>query len=251
VLLEVGWRAAQLEGGYRAYRRHVVAELARSPSRFDYVVICGLTGSGKSRLLAALEDEGAQTLDLEGIARHRGSLLGDFPGDAQPSQKWFESQLYDALSKLDPERPVYVESESRRIGALQMPEALVARMREGRRVTLVTPLGARVALLKEEYAHYFSDPNSLIERLDALTELRGKATVARWKAMTVAGDWDPLVVELLEAHYDPTYARALERNFPRDHGTLAIETKETSPENFRALARELRERIEASTVAAS
>jgi tRNA 2-selenouridine synthase len=251
VLLEVGWRAAQLEGGYRAYRRHVVAELARAPSRFDYVVICGLTGSGKSRLLAALADEGAQTLDLEGIARHRGSLLGDFPGDAQPSQKWFESQLFDALSKLDPEHPVYVESESRRIGALQMPEGLVARMREGRRVTLVTPLRARVALLKEEYAHYFADPQSLTERLAELTELRGKATVARWKAMAVAGDWDALVVELLEAHYDPTYARALERNFPRDDGALAIETKKTSPEDFRAVARELRANIEASMVAAS
>jgi tRNA 2-selenouridine synthase len=72
VLHEVGWRAVQLEGGYRAYRRHVVAELTRVPQRFGYVVICGLTGSGKSRLLAALAAAGAQTLDLEGIARHRG-----------------------------------------------------------------------------------------------------------------------------------------------------------------------------------
>ena len=251
VLLEVGWRAAQLEGGYRAYRRHVVAELVRLPSRFDFVVICGLTGSGKSRLLASLADEGGQTLDLEGIARHRGSLLGDLPGDPQPSQKWFESQLHDALARLDPARPVYVESESRRIGALQMPEALVARMHEGRRVTLVTPLAQRVTLLKEEYAHYFTAPEQLTRRLTALTELRGKATIARWCALVTAGDWDPLIAELLEAHYDPTYARALERNFRLDENTPTIELRRTSREGFDALARELRASVETGAAVAS
>jgi tRNA 2-selenouridine synthase len=249
VLLEIGWRAAQLEGGYRAYRRHVVAELARAPSRFDFVVICGLTGSGKSRLLAALSDEGAQILDLEGIARHRGSLLGDLPGDPQPSQKWFESQLFDALSKLEGSRPVYVESESRRIGALQMPESLVARMRDGRRVSVVTPLRQRVGLLKEEYAHYFDAPETLTQRLDALTELRGKATIARWKGMAATGDWEALIAELLEAHYDPTYAHALERNFPCDGDALTIETQRTSREDFAALARELRMQIETVAIA--
>jgi tRNA 2-selenouridine synthase len=250
VLLEVGWRAAQLEGGYRAYRRHVVAELARVPARFDFVVICGLTGSGKSRLLAALAGAGAQTIDLEGIARHRGSLLGDIPGDPQPSQKWFESQLFDAFAKLDPERPVYVESESRRIGALQMPEALVARMREGRRVTMVTPLAERVTLLKEEYAHYFAAPDELTERLEALAELRGKATVARWKAMAAAGDWDALVAELLEKHYDPTYTRALERNFPRHEDALTLELQRASRAAFGALARDLRGLVETGAAVA-
>ncbi|HVP89055.1 MAG TPA: tRNA 2-selenouridine(34) synthase MnmH [Casimicrobiaceae bacterium] len=250
VLLEVGWRAAQLEGGYRAYRRHVVAELARLPARFDFVVICGLTGSGKSRLLAALADAGAQTLDLEAVARHRGSLLGDIPGDAQPSQKWFESQLFDAFAKLDPARPVYVESESRRIGTLQMPEALVARMRDGRRVTMVTPVAERIALLKEEYAHYFAAPNELSERLEALTELRGKATIARWKAMAAACDWDALVAELLEGHYDPTYARSLGRNFPREEDALTLELQRTSRADFIALARELRELVEVGAAVA-
>ena len=251
VLLEVGWRAAQLEGGYRAYRRHVVAELVRLPPRFDFVVICGLTGSGKSRFLAALADEGGQTLDLEGIARHRGSLLGDLPDDPQPSQKWFESQVCDAMARLDPSRLVYVESESRRIGALQMSEALVARMREGRCVTLVTPLGERVALLKEEYAHYFAAPEKLAERLTALTELRGKATIARWNAMVAAGEWDPLIAELLEAHYDPTYARALERNFPPGGNALTIELRRTSREGLCALARELRASVETGAAVAS
>jgi tRNA 2-selenouridine synthase len=87
ILSEIGWRAAQLDGGYRAYRRHVVMELTRLPPLFRFEVICGLTGSGKSRLLAALSTAGAQTLDLEGLAKHRGSSLGDLPNDPQPSQK--------------------------------------------------------------------------------------------------------------------------------------------------------------------
>src|SRR5262249_39280658 len=175
----------------------------------------------------------------------------DVPGDPQPSQKWFESQLHDAMTKLDPARPVYVESESRRIGALQMPEALVARMHEGRRVTLVTPLAQRVILLKEEYAHYFTAPDQLTRRLTALTELRGKATVARRNALAAAADWDALVAELLEAHYDPAYARALERNFRADENALTIELRRASREGFGALARELRASVETGAAVTS
>jgi tRNA 2-selenouridine synthase len=245
IMHEVGWRAAQLEGGYRSYRRHVVAELARLPSRFAFVVIRGLTGSGKSRLIAALSREGAQTLDLELMACHRGSLLGELPSGAQPSQKWFESQLVDALSRFDPARPVYVESESRRIGALQMADALLARMRSGRGVTLTTALPLRVALLKTEYAHFLAAPSLLAERLSALTELRGKATIARWSAMAAEGDWDALVAELLEQHYDPTYARSLDSNFPPGPGAIEIEAGAISPEGFTALARDLIARVDA------
>jgi len=251
VLNEIGWRAVQLEGGYRTYRRHVVAELARLPLRLRFVVICGLTGSGKSRLLAALARSGAQTLDLEGIARHRGSLLGDLPGDPQPSQKWFESQLFDALGQLDGSRPVFVESESRRIGSVQMPDALLAQMRIGRALTLVTPLERRVALLKEEYAHFLSDDTSLGVCLEPLVELHGKAAIARWAAMAAAADWDQLVAELLETHYDPMYARSLARNFPSSRESLVIEAPDVSANAFATLASEVRAMVDAAETIAS
>lgn len=240
VLYEVGWRAVQLEGGYRAYRRHVVAELARLPQQYRFVVICGLTGSGKSRLLAVLEHSGAQTLDLEGIARHRGSLLGNLPGEPQPSQKWFESQLFDALGRLDALRPVFVEAESRRIGSVQMPDALLAQMHNGRVLTLITPLAQRIALLKDEYAHFVGAPAQLGECLQPLTELHGKATIARWQAMAMAGDWEGLVAALLEGHYDPMYARSLQRNFPSSGRAHVVEARDASPEAFAALADEVR-----------
>ena len=157
MLNEIGWRAVQLDGGYRAWRRHVIAQLERLPSRFRFEVVCGLTGSGKSRLLDALAAEGAQVLDLERLARHRGSLLGDLPGEPQPSQKGFESQLAAALERFDPRRPVYVESESKRIGTIQVPDALLAAMRAAPCIRLDTPAPLRVALLKDEYAHYLDD----------------------------------------------------------------------------------------------
>ena len=251
VFNEIGWRAVQLEGGYRTYRRHVVAELARLPARLRFVVICGLTGSGKSRLLAALARSGAQTLDLEGIARHRGSLLGDVPGDPQPSQKWFESQLFDALGRLDDSRPVFVESESRRIGSVQMPDALLLQMRIGRAITLVTPLEQRVALLKEEYAHFLSAPASLGACLEPLVELHGKAAIARWEAMAAAADWDQLVAELLETHYDPMYARSLARNFPSSRESLVIEAPDVSANAFATLASEVRAMLGAAETIAS
>ena len=239
VLNEIGWRAMQLDGGYRAYRRHVVAQLAVLPARYDLVVICGLTGSGKSRLLDALATAGAQTLDLEGLARHRGSLLGDLPGAPQPSQKCFESCLHTVLEGLDPTRPVFVESESRRVGTLQVPDALLSRMHQGRGLTLLTPLTQRVALLTEEYAHFIGAPEHLRERLQPLTPLHGKATLARWAALAAASDWDTLVSELLERHYDPTYARSLGRNFPAARRSSTLEVHDASRAGFATLAREV------------
>jgi tRNA 2-selenouridine synthase len=239
VLKEIGWRAVQLDGGYRAYRRHVVDTLVTLPQRFRYIVICGLTGSGKSRLLAALADVGAQMLDLEGTARHRGSLLGDLPGDPQPSQKWFETLLLAALERLDPDAPVFVESESRKIGTVQLPDALLAAMRAAPCVRVSTPRELRVALLKEEYAHFLDDPDALAAKLALLVPLHGHKTVKRWNAAARAGDFDPLVDELLAIHYDPMYARSIERNFPRSAQALSVTPTAISPATFRALARDV------------
>jgi tRNA 2-selenouridine synthase len=236
MLCEIGWKAVQLDGGYRAYRRQVLSRLNELPQQFRYRVICGLTGSGKSRLLAALSGSGAQVLDLEGLARHRGSLLGDYPDAPQPSQKWFESLVVDALDCFQPARCVYVESESKKIGSVQVPDALLAAMRAADCVSVETPQPLRVALLKDEYAHYLADPAALNERLAHLTEMHGRKTIARWADAAAAGDWDLLVAELLAKHYDPTYARAIERNFPRAAEARRVATEGVGDADFRALA---------------
>ena len=247
---EIGWRAVQLDGGYRAYRRHVRAELETLPARFDFRVICGLTGSGKSRLLAAIAAQSAQTLDLEGLARHRGSLLGERPHDPQPSQKMFDSLLWDALVQLDPAKPVFVESESRKIGSVQVPESLLVAMRGAPCIRVDTPRPLRVALLKAEYVHFLRDPETLAARLAPLAPLVGKATLARWSEAAAAHDWDTVVGELLERHYDPTYARAIDRNFARHGEALVVSPSAIDDTAFRELAREvvaqIHDRVEAT-----
>jgi len=215
VLREVGWPAQTLEGGYRAYRRGIVEALAALPANCDLRVVHGATGSGKSRLLRALARAGAQVLDLEALAAHRGSVLGDLPDRPQPSQKMFESRLYAALAALDRGRVVYVEGESRKIGQLQVPEALIAAMRASACVRLEADLGARVALLMEEYQHFFAAPAALAAQLDCLVPLHGRERVETWKALAADGAWPQLVARLLEEHYDPAYRRSAERNFAR------------------------------------
>jgi tRNA 2-selenouridine synthase len=210
ILREIGWNAETLEGGYKAYRRWVVQEMDKVPQTLDFRVIHGPTGSGKSRLLGALERAGAQVLDLEALAAHRGSVLGNLPDRPQPSQKMFESLLLKELSTLEAERPVFVEGESKKIGELQVPEALMARMRASPCVALETDLETRVDLLLDEYPHFLKDRRSLETQLDCLVALHGRGRIAEWKAI---GDWRELVRRLLVEHYDPAYRRSSTRNF--------------------------------------
>jgi len=213
VLDAIGFRVQVLEGGYREFRRAVLRELETLPARLTFRVLCGRTGSGKSRLLGALAAAGAQVLDLEALACHRGSVLGPLPGRPQPSQKAFETDLWLALRGFDPARVVWAESESRTIGRLRVPEALLERLRGASCVALEMPLPARVRLLLEDYGHFVRDAESFCERLGALRELRGGETVAGWQALARAGGHAQVVEELLVQHYDPVYLRSMSRNY--------------------------------------
>jgi tRNA 2-selenouridine synthase len=213
ILSEIGWHAAQLEGGYRAYRRFVLSQLAELPPHYRYRVVCGPTGSAKSRLLEALAQAGAQVLDLEGLARHRGSVLGNLPATPQPAQKMFDSLVWDSLRKFDPEREVYVEAESRKIGQLQLPDALLACMRASPCVQIEAALAERVAFLLQDYGHFLGDPQDLKAKLACLTGLHSKETIARWTGQVEASQWHDLVTDLLQNHYDPAYRRATLKNF--------------------------------------
>ena len=239
ILQKIGFAAMQLDGGYKAYRRHVVAELARLPALFSYRVVSGPTGSGKSRLLQALADQGAQVLDLEALAAHRGSLLGALPDQPQPSQKSFESAVWFALSRFDPARPVFVESESKKIGALRVPDTLITAMRASRCLRLEVPLAARIRLLTEDYVHFLHDPETIKRQLGFLTELRGSETIAEWEALVDREAWSELVTALLEQHYDPTYLRSLSRNYAPSASDLTFHAEDVSSTGLQQLAREI------------
>ena len=239
ILREVGWDAQTLPGGYREYRRWVVGQLETLPAGFSFKVVHGPTGSGKSRLLGALRRAGAQVLDLEELAAHRGSVLGNLPERPQPTQKWFESLLLQALSAFDPAGAVFVEGESKKIGQLQVPEPLIAAMRASPCIVLDTAPEARVSLLLEEYRHFVENPAALQAQLDCLVALHGREKIAGWKTLAARGAWREFVAVLLAEHYDPAYRRSSQRNFAllAQAQRLAIGSAEV--EAFDAAAREL------------
>ncbi len=239
VLRQIGWHACALEGGYKSYRRHVVAELAELPRRFSFRVVTGATGSGKSRLLEALAAQGAQVLDLEALAAHKGSVLGGLPDEAQPSQKMFESRLLAVLQGLTFAEPVYVEAESRKIGQLQVPDALLETMRAGPCLRIEATDAARVRFLIGDYDYFLADPTSLKEKLDCLRELQSGETLAHWNALIDARDWPALVAELLERHYDPLYRRSQGKNYAHFAEAPRFATDDLSPAGLTKLATEI------------
>jgi tRNA 2-selenouridine synthase len=237
---QVGFRVQVLQGGYKAFRAVVREQLDALPGTLRFVIVGGRTGSGKTRLLHALAQQGAQVLDLEALARHRGSVLGGLPHESQPSQKAFEMGLWQALSRFDAARPVFVESESRRIGQLHLPEALIERMRaHGRCVLVQMPDAARVQLLLEEYGFYAEQVERFCEHLGALTELRGKAMVAEWQAQARAGAWAVLFADLMAQHYDPLYLRSSEHHFAGYAQALPLDVADGRPETLAEAAQRL------------
>ncbi len=239
VLGQIGFKVGVIEGGYKAFRSAMLAALPELAARFDYRVICGPTGSGKTRLLQALAQEGAQVLDLEALASHRSSVLGMIPGQPQPTQKRFDTLVWDALRRFDAARPVFVESESRKVGNLAVPDALIERMRASACLRLELPDDERVALLMEDYDFFVRDQALFCERLSALTELRGKAVVQGWQAQVAAGGTEGVVRELLLKHYDPGYASSIGRNFAGYAAAKGIAPRDRSAQAMADLAREI------------
>jgi tRNA 2-selenouridine synthase len=239
VLAEVGWHVGRLDGGYRAYRRAVIEDLERLPDTLQWRVICGLTGTGKSRLLRALDDRGAQVIDLEALAAHRGSVLGNLPDNAQPPQKLFESRLWTALRSLSPARPVFVEAESSKIGELRVPVALSEAMRNSVCVVLEAPVRVRVVLLKQEYRHFIEQPAALIANLERLIPLHGQAVVERWKQWVLARAWDPLTEDLLLRHYDPAYARSIANRYPGAKWATRLTLPGATDQGFAEIAQQV------------
>lgn len=239
ILAQVGWAAHKLEGGYKVYRRDVLAKLDTLPGSFHYRVICGATGTGKSRLLAALAESGAQVLDLEGLAQHRGSVLGGLPLQPQPAQKWFDTVLLQTLQSFDSDKAVYVEAESNKIGRISLPAALSNAMHAAECVMLDTTPDARLALLLEDYRHLIAEPETLIGMLQGLYPFHGGKRLEHWTTLIRAGEFRTLVEELLALHYDPSYLRALGQHYTRLDQARHLPLSDLSHEALLSVARDL------------
>jgi tRNA 2-selenouridine synthase len=230
ILAQVGWRTTVLAGGYRTYRRRVSARLYDGEPVPRVVLIDGCTGVGKTEVLARLAALGVQTLDLEDLAQHRGSLFGALPGRPQPSQKMFESRLLAALDRLDPSRPVAVEAESSKIGELIAPPALWSAMAAAPRIELAAPVEARAAYLAEAYRDLAEDPARVEAVLARLPDRPGRKRLEAWTALARQGAAVELAAALIETHYDPAYRRSGRKDGRAPIAVLPVEP--VGPDGF-------------------
>lgn len=232
ILGQIGWQVRVLAGGWRSWRRLVVAALYDAPFPAPVVLLDGDTGTAKTALLAEVARQGGQVIDLEGLARHRGSIFGAEAG-GQPAQKGFESALALVMARLDPARPVLIEAESPRIGALRLPPALLVAMRAAPRIEIAAPLAERAGHLARAYADLTADPARLAGQIAGLAPLHPQERIAHWQALVGAGAHVELAAELMRHHYDPRYARLRDRVAPP---AARIEADSLAPEVLPGLA---------------
>jgi tRNA 2-selenouridine synthase len=238
-LRTIGFEVDVLPGGWKNYRRWVRESLETLPRHLQLRVLTGATGCGKTRLLHALASAGQQVLDLEAIACHRGSLIGALPDQRQPTQKLFDSMLLDALRKFDPARPVWLEAESKKIGNLQLPDALHEAMHRTTPLHISAPMPERVRLWREDYAHFVEDPVGMVEKLAPLKPLIGGEELATWRSLAAAGQVNELFERVMRNHYDPCYERSTKKSYGRAVDGPLIELPSLSPERLAGVAVDL------------
>ena len=225
VLSQIGWRVTLLEGGYKTYRNYVRQQLDNLPRQLTYKVLCGLTGSGKTHILRKMPQRGFQVLDLEALANHRGSLLGEeWQGkpSPQPSQKYFETLLLQALKNLNPHQTVWLESESNKIGQVYLPQSLSEIMKQSSCVEIKLPLNVRVKFLLDEYPHLVDNPEILKVKLEQLKSNCGWKKISQWYGMINNQDWESFVKDILASHYDPTYSKSMQQNFNKIEQVVSL-----------------------------
>lgn len=224
ILSEIGWKVSLIDGGYKTYRKQVLDGLDEEPPKLDLIVLRGRTGTAKTRILRDAASMGAQVIDLEGLAAHRGSLLGQEPGVAQPAQRQFESHLFDVMRRFDPQKPVFIEAESNKVGERHIPPALWQRMRGAKSLQVTAPVEARVKFLVEDYYHVIAEPARLDPLLGWVTSRIGHEAVAVWRDHIDRGDWPGFVSCVLRDHYDPAYDRSAAQRGHQDLETLQAES---------------------------
>jgi tRNA 2-selenouridine synthase len=205
MLIEMcGTPARQLAGGYKSYRNHVIDYFDRCDFLAPLIVMHGMTGTGKTDFINGLDPVQWATIDLEGIACHRGSAFGALGLEQDFTQKHFETVLWDAFRRLPIDRPIVLEGESQRIGRYSLPERLYQKMAESCKVWCHAALETRIERLTAEYAR----PEYKVEMLEALERIRKKLGGTRYaelKSMIEGWDVEGVARCLIEGYYDRVY----------------------------------------------
>lgn len=202
LLTALGLRVYKLEGGYKGYRSYINKKLPEVMEEIRFVVIHGNTGMGKTKMLKTLSEQGYDTLDLEGCANHRGSLLGSVGLGEQYSQKQFESLVYESLKKRKGNL-VFVEGESKRIGKIIMADFIFSKMVEGKHIRVTGDIDFRVKNITEDYVE--SGNSELIEALNKLRRYISDKNIDKYISEVEAFNYDWVIKELMVKYYDPMY----------------------------------------------
>lgn len=235
VLASIGWRVGLLEGGYRRWRRDVTAGLDADAPALPITLIDGQTGVAKTALLHALAERGAQVIDLEGLAHHRGSVFGGLPDLPQPSQKAFETRIWDQLRRMDLSRPIFVEAESSLIGKRRVPPRLWSGMKAAPRIEISAPTAERARYLVTAYPDMLQDRNRLDAAIERLSGQHANDRMQAWRDQADRGDFQDLAESLVIEHYDPAYSRSRKRR-PPPQAPVVFETESLAPDGIADLA---------------
>jgi len=206
VLSEVGWRTNQLKGGYKEYRNQVINFLDNIGPKLKITLISGKTGSAKTKILKSIENEGGQILDLEGLANHKGSLLGKIPDLIQPSQKFFESLIFNKIQNLNLKDKIYIEAESSKIGNIHIPKSIWKKMIKSPRIEISANVELRAKFLVNDYDYMCNDPTLINPIIKGLKNRLSKKLFDEWTNLIDKKKWFDLTKSFLENHYDPSYS---------------------------------------------
>lgn len=217
LLRKAGHPVVVLDGGYKAYRRHLLASFEEPQ---EIVVLSGCTGSGKTAILHRLAEMGEQVVDLEGLASHRGSAFGGYHQPADLTSEMFENRLFEAWRDLDRSRAVWLEDESRSLGKVFIPHPFWLQMRAAPVVFLDVPQQARVRYLVGEYGNY--DRELLSGSVDRIAKRLGPQSHAACKEALDEGNYEEVVRITLE-YYDKAYRYSLNKRQPELLYRLSVE----------------------------
>jgi tRNA 2-selenouridine synthase len=228
-----GLKVKTLVGGYKAYRNYVISEFDR---KIPFIVLGGKTGSGKTDILIEMQKRGAQVIDLEGVAHHRGSAFGHLGLAPQPSSEHFENEVVAQLRKMDYSKPIWIEDESRHIGQVFMPLGLYTQLRAAPILFLDIAAEYRIPHLVEVYAHY---PKEALAHAVGKIKKRLGGDFYKNAIEALAVDDFTLVAAITLHYYDKAYVHGLKKRLPEQIQELVMDTLVTSVQTDAVMAHPL------------